>query len=129
MKEGDRVKRLSNGESVPVGAQALVPAIRRYVEEQLLAQRRIRVSEIAQRLGRGASYLNACFKAEMGESITAYVQRQRIELAKRLLESPGPLTDIWTELSYYDQPHFNRQFKKATGVTPKEYRKMLERSA
>ena len=119
------MKRLAEGRNAPVNARALVPAIRRYVEEQLLAQRRVRVSEIAQRLGRGASYLNACFKAETGESITAYAQRRRIELAKLLLESPGPLTDVWTELSFYDQPHFNRQFKKATGVTPMEYRKNL----
>ncbi len=104
-------------------AQALVPEVCLYVQEQLRGQGRIRVAEIAQRFDHSASYLNACFKAVMGESITAYIQRQRIELAKQLLESASPLTEIWTGLSFYDQPHFNRQFKKATGFTPQEYRK------
>jgi YesN/AraC family two-component response regulator len=114
-------RRFAKEESTP--PSALVPEVRAYIAEQLRCQRSIRVGEIAQQLGRSASYLNACFKAATGESISAYTQRQRIEQAKRLLESSDSLAEIWTELSYYDQPHFNRQFKKATGFTPQEYRK------
>ena len=32
------------------------------------------------------------------------------------------ITDIWTALGYFDQSHFNKHFKKFTGITPRQYR-------
>jgi len=105
-------------------AQLLAQEVRLYVDEQLRQRGRVRVSEIAAYLQRNASHLNASYKAATGESITSYVQRQKIELAKRLLEETrATLAEIWTELSYYDQSHFTRHFKKVVGVTPQQYRR------
>ncbi|MDR1463867.1 MAG: AraC family transcriptional regulator [Oscillospiraceae bacterium] len=97
--------------------------VERYVRDHLTG--RIRVADIAELLRMNASHLNASFKAATGESITSYIQRQKIELAKRLLATRRSLADIWTELAYCDQSHFTRQFKRLTGLTPLQYRRAL----
>ena len=84
---------------------------------------RISVSEVAESLGMNASYLNSSFKEQTGECITDYIQKQKIDEARRLLSTGGsPISDIWTALGFYDQSHFNRIFKKHTGITPKQFR-------
>lgn len=80
-----------------------------------------RLAEIA---GMNASYLSHLFKKETGLAVTDYIQRERIEEAKRLMELPGiTLSDIATRLHFNDQSYFTKVFKKYTGLTPRQYRK------
>jgi YesN/AraC family two-component response regulator len=44
------------------------------------------------------------FKAQTGECITDYIQKQKIEVAKTMLSDPThSIAVVWTELGYYDQ--------------------------
>jgi AraC-like DNA-binding protein len=97
-------------------------AVKNYVAEHI--GQRIEVGEIAQKLKRNASYLNTSFKAQTGECITVYIHKAKIERAMKLLEEDRrrSIADICTALSYYDQSHFTRMFKRFTGKTPKEFR-------
>lgn len=73
--------------------------------------------------GLNGSYLSQLFKKETGIAISDYIQRERIEEAKRLIEAHGiTLSDIATRLHFNDQSYFTKVFKKYTGTTPKEYR-------
>lgn len=86
---------------------------------------RITIEEIAEQLGVSASYLSRLFKKETGDSVSAYIRAQKIEMAKNMLRySEYPLSDIANRLSFSSQSHFIQQFKEQTGMTPKKYRDM-----
>ncbi|GMK41213.1 AraC family transcriptional regulator [Paenibacillus sp. CCS19] len=74
------------------------------------------------------NYLSGLFKKEVGLTISEYVQRERIEEAKRLLAlTDYPITDIATWLNFSDQSYFNKVFKRWQGSTPKSYRQSEQR--
>jgi transcriptional regulator GlxA family with amidase domain len=67
------------------------------------------------------------FKAATGITFIEYLQNLRIEEAKRLLESTGENTDaIGALVGYEDSSFFRRLFKRLTGLTPAEYRRMFQ---
>lgn len=93
-----------------------------YVQAHL--HERIRVEEIAASVNRNPSYLTQRFRQETGMSVTQYLQQQKIEEAKRLLQAPGG--NVWLQLGYCDQSHFDRAFKKAVGMTPGAFRQRCQ---
>lgn len=64
------------------------------------------------------------FAAATGLSPIAYVQRLRIEDAKRRLErTEAPIDEIGWQVGYEDPAFFRRLFKRLTGLTPGAYRR------
>ena len=56
-----------------------------------------------------------------------YTQNLRIEEAKRLLETGDmPVDDISIEAGYEDASFFRRLFKRQTGLTPSQYRRLFQ---
>ena len=63
------------------------------------------------------------FTAATGHTPIAYVQRTRVERAKRLLETTDqPIEEISWAVGYEDPASFRRLFKRLTGLTPGAYR-------
>ena len=84
---------------------------------------RITIEDLADSLGVSASYLSRLFKKETGISVSAYIRRQKIEMAKNLLQySDYPIIEIANRLSFSSQSHFIQQFREVTGMTPGKYR-------
>jgi transcriptional regulator GlxA family with amidase domain len=66
------------------------------------------------------------FKAATGTTIIEYVQNLRVEAAKRMLEMGGAATDeVAAHVGYENAAFFRRIFKRSTGLTPGEYRRMF----
>ncbi|CAB3759070.1 GlxA family transcriptional regulator [Paraburkholderia solisilvae] len=66
------------------------------------------------------------FLAATETTLIEYVQRLRIESAKRQLEtSDKSLDEISNEIGYRETAFFRRLFKRHTGLTPTEYRRMF----
>jgi transcriptional regulator GlxA family with amidase domain len=64
------------------------------------------------------------FVSATGLAPIAYVQRLRIEDAKRRLErTDAPVDEISWQVGYEDPAFFRRLFKRTTGIAPAEYRK------
>jgi transcriptional regulator GlxA family with amidase domain len=63
------------------------------------------------------------FKKVTGDTPTLYLQKLRIENAKRLLESKRfSFNEITWRVGYNDISSFHKVFKSETGLTPIEYR-------
>lgn len=70
-----------------------------------------------------ANYFSDLIKRETGKTAQEYIQNYVIELAKILLsEKDKNITAIAYELGFKYPHHLTRVFKRATGLTPQEYR-------
>ena len=67
------------------------------------------------------------FRAATGATLIEYLQNLRVEEAKRLLESGQmPVDEISVEAGYEDPSFFRRLFKRRTGLTASQYRRMFQ---
>ncbi len=67
------------------------------------------------------------FKAATGSTLIERIQGLRIEEAKRLLdEGDRAVDDISYEVGYDDASFFRRLFKRMTGLSPSQYRRMFQ---
>lgn len=72
------------------------------------------------------SYLSRLFKQERGINLSEYIDKCRIRRSKELLKDADLKIREVALLVGYDAAHsFTRFFKKATGLTPQEYRDSL----
>jgi AraC-like DNA-binding protein len=72
-----------------------------------------------------SSYFSRSFKEKIGMNFTQYIWQKRMdEVIRLLLHTSDPLKDIIIRVGYLDTPNFIRKFKKETGYTPGQYRKM-----
>jgi AraC-like DNA-binding protein/ligand-binding sensor protein len=85
--------------------------------------RKISLQEIADVSGLSAPYFSTIFKQEMGENLSSYLNRLRIEKASRLLvETDRSLSEIAGACGFEDQSWFSKIFKSYTGMSPGKYR-------
>lgn len=86
--------------------------------------RAIRVQDIAAHAAVSARTLMRRFKAHTGEGPLAYLQKLRLETGKALLANTNyRLTQILERIGYHDESAFRRLFKRATNLSPREYRR------
>ena len=85
------------------------------------------VARVVDHAGAPERTLKRRFKAATGTTLMDYVQNLRIEEAKRLLETgTTPFDDIAAEVGYENPGFFRRLFKRRTGLTPSDYRRMFQ---
>jgi len=86
------------------------------------------LNSIATMQGISASYLSTIFKKETGSTLTDHVNKKRIELAMKLLETTNiQIQTVAQHCGILDVHYFSRIFKKHTGVTPRTYRETLRK--
>jgi len=85
------------------------------------------ISQVVGRVNIPERTLKRRFKAATGTTLINYLQNLRVEAAKRLMESgQQPVDDISVEIGYEDASFFRRLFKRLTGLTPSQYRRMFQ---
>ena len=80
--------------------------------------------DLAKHIGISLKALETKFKEQFGITIHQYMLHFKIQQAKTELTNfqKMPIREIAYNLGFYDEYHFSKQFKKLTGVTPKQYR-------
>ncbi len=80
------------------------------------------VAELAEEVGWSRRHLAARFREHVGLPPKALARILRFERAAERLRGGADLVDAALDSGYYDQAHFNRDFKALAGVTPTQYR-------
>lgn len=115
--------------SCPEGAESpgeyhrLQDAVRYIYDNCFL--REITVEDLSRHCNYSPAYLRKLFVHYFQMPPTKYIRHIKLELAKNMLVlSHKPISQVAREAGYKDIAHFDRVFKKETGVTPLEYRSM-----
>lgn len=103
---------------------ALIDPAVRIIAEQLRADC-VTVESLAEACGISSGHLRRLFMKQFGMSPIKYISHKKIERAKELLKYDlSSITDISEILGFSGVYYFCRSFKKETGLTPGEYRKL-----
>lgn len=94
-----------------------------YIRENF--KKPLTLEEVAGIAGFNPAYFSTLFRKETGEKFIDYLASVRIAAARQLLtDSALSIPSIAEETGYGDAKYFAKQFKKATGLSPQEYRKL-----
>jgi transcriptional regulator GlxA family with amidase domain len=81
------------------------------------------IDELADKFGIGRRSFERRFKKSTNNTVIEYIQRIKIEAAKRSFEtSRKNISEVMFNVGYTDTKAFRDVFKKITGLTPIEYR-------
>lgn len=87
-------------------------------------QEELTLEKIAAQFYISPSYLSRIFKKITGFHFSEYVQAVRMREARRLLiESELKILHIAENVGFHSIAHFNKTFKKMTGISPTQFRK------
>ena len=80
-------------------------------------------------MNRDYTYLTSLFSETEGTTIEKYFIAQKIERVKELLSYENlSLSEISYILNYSSVAHLSTQFKKVTGITPTQYKEMINKN-
>lgn len=91
---------------------------------------KITVDQLADMLALGRRNLERRFKKATANTVVEYIQRVKIEVAKKGFEtSRKNINEVMYEVGYNDSKAFRTTFKKITGLSPVEYRNKYNKAA
>lgn len=91
---------------------------------------RISVEDLAVKFAIGRRHFERRFKKATNNTPVEYIQRVKIEAAKKFLETTRKnVNEVMYDVGYADTKAFRTVFKKFTGLLPNEYRSKYNREA
>jgi len=103
--------------------ESIIHACCAYIEANYMED--LSLDAVATRYFFNPSYFSTFFKQHTGQSFSEYIQTVRIREAKAmLLHSSEKIQDISSKVGYKDTGHFIKLFKRESGITPAEYRRL-----
>ena len=92
-----------------------------YIEEHY--QSKITVDDLADRFDIGRRTFERRFKKGTSNTVVEYIQRVKVEVAKKQLESGRKtVNEVMYEVGYTDMKAFREVFRKITAMSPIDYR-------
>ncbi len=91
---------------------------------------KISVEDLAVKYSIGRRHFERRFKKATHNTPMEYMQRVKIEAAKKQLEtSPKNVNEVMYEVGYGDSKAFRTIFKRITGLSPIDYRNKYNKEA
>ncbi|HUL72269.1 MAG TPA: AraC family transcriptional regulator [Vicinamibacterales bacterium] len=119
LAEASRRAARSSVEPVPAWLLRARAFVDRHFAERLL------LATVAAMVGVHPVHLARTFRRTYDTTFSSYVRDLRLEFARvQLVSSCAPLSQIAASSGFYDQSHFCRLFKRSTGFSPQEYRRL-----
>jgi two-component system response regulator YesN len=101
---------------------SIVSQLKLYIQNHL--DEKIERTVLAKLVHLNPAYLSRLFKKETGESLTEYIQSEKMKLSRELLRSSSkPISEIAVIAGYGNLSYFSKAFKKQFDVNPMAYRK------
>ncbi len=114
-------KTLYHNDLVKLRYHTTVERLKTYIEEN--ARQPITIQDLSTAVGLSASYVSSLLKSSMDTTFTRYLMKCRIEIAKKYLLETNTHMEAIAQLSGFTDPnYFARAFKRATNLTPSQYR-------
>ena len=105
----------------------LVEDTKKYIFQHLHS--RIEIGNIGNEIGANTTYLSELFHKTEGITIQKYIQREKIKLAKNMLQySEYKTEDIANYLGFCSQSYFGKVFREYENLTPNQFRKKYGRN-
>lgn len=99
-----------------------VARARKFIHEHL--DQPLPLGEVARHAGLSESHFCRLFKERVGLTLTDYVNRCRVEWAKReLLRPEARISEIAFQVGYQSLSQFNRSFARIVGTSPTNFRR------
>ena len=87
---------------------------------------KVGLDDVAEASGLSVSHLCELFRRQVGFSPYQFLETQRLERAKSLLETTShSVQSIAAQVGYANPFHFTLRFKRYTGYSPREFRKRM----
>lgn len=84
---------------------------------------------LAEKLSYDYAYLSRLFSAVEGRTIEKFIMVQKIEKIKELITyQEMTLSEIALQMNYSSSAHLSNQFKKVTGMSPTEFKKLQKKN-
>ena len=116
---------LSLRQKVP--SNALADKLSKFVEENIAEITSL--SDLCEAFHYSKNYVERLFQREFGVSPIQYINDVKIKKAMYLLETTSkPIAAISEECGYFDYPYFYKRFIQKVGVSPSEWRKIIQRN-
>ena len=114
--------RTKRGNTVYLKHNYVISRAEEYIKQNYCSPN-ITLISVAEHVHMSPAHFSTVFSQTVGKSFIVYLTGLRIEKAKVLLTSGDmKLTDIAMEIGYNEPNYFSHVFRKAEGMTPKEYR-------
>jgi len=115
----------TTSKDIPAWHSRLADAIQ-YLQDHYAEH--IAIEKLASIAHCSVSQFKRLFKKMLGDTPNEYIIRMRINNARHLLQTTDrTISDISSELGFFDQSHLIRHFKRLRGCTPKQYRQQTKR--
>lgn len=113
-------------ENKTAGRQQVIHRMKEWIKHHF-SDPDLTLYQISEAVGLPEKMVPSVFKEHVGVNISDYIEDVRINFAKsKLVQSDQAIEDIAVQSGYNSAHSFRRAFKRNTGSSPSEYRKMLK---